>query len=45
LIQPIPGAGDQERDVAVIVALAPELDGQRRDLQVEIVDERPTASG
>src|SRR3954452_15684748 len=34
-----PGRGDQQRDVAVIGALALELDGQPRDLQLEVVDQ------
>jgi hypothetical protein len=39
LIQPNPGGADQQRDVAVLGALAPELHGQRGDLQLEVIDE------
>jgi hypothetical protein len=39
LIQPNPGRGHEQRDVAVIGALTPELAGQPRDLQLEIVDQ------
>jgi hypothetical protein len=45
LIQPNPGHGDQQRDVAVVGAQALELDRQPGDLQLEVVDhQKPTTA-